>query len=201
MEFNAFLYGAGVVLLVCFGSILLCAIVGALGFTPAGVLAGSCASGWQSVIGNVVKGSCFAILQSLAATRLLCNCACLAAIVATATIVALIYYFTGFDFDGFGHDVTNKTTAIYHNITTMVDNMNIASSTFTEPVNKVKAYVDEFDFDDFKHSVNATSAAVYNNITTMVDNMNITSSTFSEPMSKIRSFIDGICKNCTNIFS
>lgn len=199
MEFNAILYGAGIVLLVCFGSILLCAIVGALGFRPAGVFAGSCASAWQSAIGNVVKGSCFAIVQSLAATKLLCNCACLAAIVATATIVGLIYYFTGFDFGA--HSVTNTTTAIYHNVTVMVDNMNISSSTFTEPLNKAKAYVNEFDFDNFKHSVNATSSAVYNNITTMVDNMNITSSTFTEPMGKLRSFIDGICKNCTSIFS
>lgn len=57
MGFNAILTGAGIILLVCFGSILFCAILGALGFQSAGVLAGSCASAWQSVIGNVAKGT------------------------------------------------------------------------------------------------------------------------------------------------
>lgn len=57
MEFNAIVTGAGIVLLVCFGSILLCAILGALGFREAGVLAGSCAAGWQSIIGNVARGT------------------------------------------------------------------------------------------------------------------------------------------------
>lgn len=153
MEFNAVLTVAGIILFVCFGPILLCAILGLLGFRDAGVLAGSCASWWQSIIGNVAKGTYFALFQSLAATRLLANCACLAAIVATVTIVGLVYYLTGFDLGAFNHDVNVTTTAIYNNVSTMVDNLNVTTSTFTEPMNKMKTY------------------------------------------------IDGICKNCTNIFS
>ena len=36
------------------------------GFTPVGVAANSCAACCQSIIGNVVKGSCFAIMTCLA---------------------------------------------------------------------------------------------------------------------------------------
>ena len=38
----------------------------ALGFTAVGVAGGSVAATWQSLIGNVIKGSLFAILQSIA---------------------------------------------------------------------------------------------------------------------------------------
>lgn len=37
----------------------------AAGFGSGGVVAGSSAAGWQSSIGSVVKGSLFALLQSL----------------------------------------------------------------------------------------------------------------------------------------
>ena len=36
------------------------------GFRPVGVAAGSCAACCQSIIGNVVKGSCFAMMTCLA---------------------------------------------------------------------------------------------------------------------------------------
>ena len=36
------------------------------GFRPVGVAAGSCAACCQSIIGNVVKGSCFALMTCLA---------------------------------------------------------------------------------------------------------------------------------------
>ena len=36
------------------------------GFTPVGVAANSCSACCQSIIGNVVKGSCFAIMTCLA---------------------------------------------------------------------------------------------------------------------------------------
>lgn len=153
MEFNAILTSAGIILLVCFGSIILCAILGALGFREAGVLAGSCASGWQSLIGNVAQGTWFALAQSLAATGLLANCACLAAIVATATIIGLVYYYTGFDFG----------PAI--------------------------------------HATNETTTALINNITIMADSINITTSTFTEPMGKFKTYFNGICENCTKLFS
>jgi len=39
--------------------------LGACGFTPAGVTAGSIAAVWQSGIGNVAAGSIFAACQSL----------------------------------------------------------------------------------------------------------------------------------------
>ena len=57
-----------VVLALALGSIavlvgLSCCI---FGFRPIGVAAGSCAACCQSVIGNVVKGSCFAIATCLA---------------------------------------------------------------------------------------------------------------------------------------
>ena len=47
---------------------LLSAILSAIGFTAEGVAAGSFAAAWQSWIGNVVMGSIFATLQSMAAT-------------------------------------------------------------------------------------------------------------------------------------
>ena len=37
-----------------------------LGFRPVGIAGGSCAACCQSIIGNVVKGSCFAIMTCLA---------------------------------------------------------------------------------------------------------------------------------------
>lgn len=137
MEFDAIVTGAGIVLLVCFGSIVLCALLGALGFTPAGVAAASCASAWQSIIGNVARGTYFALLQSVAATRLLANCACLSAVVATVTIVGLIYYLTGFDFGTVVHETNVTTTTIINNITTMVNGINISMSSTTEPMNKL----------------------------------------------------------------
>eukprot|EP01023_Acetabularia_acetabulum_P007575 TRINITY_DN1330_c0_g1_i4.p2 TRINITY_DN1330_c0_g1~~TRINITY_DN1330_c0_g1_i4.p2 ORF type:complete len:187 (-),score=23.56 TRINITY_DN1330_c0_g1_i4:482-1042(-) len=47
------------------------AITSAIGFSGAGVVAGSLAAGWQASIGNVVAGSTFASLQSAGATGLL----------------------------------------------------------------------------------------------------------------------------------
>nr|XP_021003905.2 interferon alpha-inducible protein 27-like protein 2 [Parasteatoda tepidariorum] len=44
------------------------AVLSFLGFTGAGVAAGSVAAGIQSGIGNVVAGSVFAFLQSIGAT-------------------------------------------------------------------------------------------------------------------------------------
>lgn len=41
-----------------------------IGFGAGGVIAGSYAAAWQSLIGNVVAGSLFATLQSLGATAL-----------------------------------------------------------------------------------------------------------------------------------
>lgn len=143
MEFNAIVTGAGIILLVCIGSILSCAVLGCLGFREAGVLAGSCASGWQSLIGNVAKGTWFALAQSLAATGLLANCACLAAIVATVTIIGLVYYLTDFDFGPIIHGTNETTTAIINNVTTMVHDMNISTSTFAEPMSKLRTYFDD----------------------------------------------------------
>ena len=40
----------------------------AIGFSPAGVVAGSPAAAWQSSIGNVAPGSLFALLQSIGAS-------------------------------------------------------------------------------------------------------------------------------------
>ena len=40
----------------------------AIGFSPAGVVAGSPAAAWQSSIGNVAPGSRFALLQSIGAS-------------------------------------------------------------------------------------------------------------------------------------
>lgn len=76
-----------------------------------------------------LKGTCFALLQSLAATSLLANCACLAAIVATATIIGLVYYLTDFDFGGLIHHTNVTTTVLINNITTMVDGINISTTT------------------------------------------------------------------------
>lgn len=42
------------------------AILGAIGFSAAGPVAGSIAAGWQASIGSVVAGSLFAFLQSAA---------------------------------------------------------------------------------------------------------------------------------------
>lgn len=92
MEFHEVIAIFGIILAVCFGIMVLSFLLFLLGFTPAGVVAKSCAAGWQSSIGNVVKGSMFAIMQSIAALGYLANCAVLAKIVAIGTIAALIYY-------------------------------------------------------------------------------------------------------------
>lgn len=44
-------------------------MLGALGFTQAGVAASSLASAWQSALGNVAAGSTFAALQSLGSSN------------------------------------------------------------------------------------------------------------------------------------
>jgi hypothetical protein len=43
-------------------------ILNAVGFSSGGVVAGTLAASWQAAIGNVVAGSLFAMLQSMAAT-------------------------------------------------------------------------------------------------------------------------------------
>ena len=56
-----------IIIAVVGGIILLLGILCCIfGFTPVGVAANSCAACCQSVIGNVVKGSCFAIMTCLA---------------------------------------------------------------------------------------------------------------------------------------
>lgn len=142
MEFNTFLIGVGIVLAICFGSILLCALLGAVGFTAAGVAAGSCAAAWQSCIGNVARGTCFALLQSLAATRLLANCACLSFIVIIGTTLVLYAYISDYDFGNIMHDANVTTTNLMHNISTMASHINISKSDFTEPINKMKMFFD-----------------------------------------------------------
>ena len=62
-----YLIGTGVVVACCF-------VIPALaGFGTAGIVGGSIAAGVQSVIGIVVGGSVFAIVQSLGATGVLIN--------------------------------------------------------------------------------------------------------------------------------
>lgn len=96
-----------------------------------------------SVIGNVAKGTWFALAQSLAATRLLANFACLAAIIGSATIIALYFYLNKEDFDNLIHSANSTTRTVYSNITTMVSSINISSSQLTEPMNKLKVYFDD----------------------------------------------------------
>lgn len=191
MGFDAIVTGAGIVLLVCFGSILLCFLLGAVGFTPAGVAAASCASAWQSVIGNVVKGTCFALLQSLAATRVLANCAVLAAIVATATIAGLYYYLSEKDFDTLVHNTNVTTTAIVNNVTAM------ASDIYGSMSNLTAKPMDEFKigFDNFVQDANDTTRAMFNNITAWANTVQMPNLT--EPANKFKAIFNSICENCT----
>ena len=53
--------GAGV------GAVVIPTALAATGFASAGVVAGSCAAGVQSLLGNVAAGSLFSALQSTAA--------------------------------------------------------------------------------------------------------------------------------------
>jgi len=62
MVLIAILVGAGL------GVLLPSVILKAIGFSTAGVLAGSIAAWFHSIIGNVIAGSIFAILQSIGAT-------------------------------------------------------------------------------------------------------------------------------------
>lgn len=146
----------GIILAVCFGIMVVSAVLGALGFQAAGVLAGSCAAAWQSSIGNVMKGSKFAIMQSIGALGYLANCAVLAGIVFVGTIAAMIYYLFFYD-DGiawswignstgtiwndstafFGHFSDNIQNSLQINLTSIsekVSNFTEKVSNFTEKV-------------------------------------------------------------------
>ncbi len=60
--------GVFVILAIIFGTLLVLMSLSCMlfGFRSVGVAAGSCAACCQSIIGNVVKGSCFAIMTCLA---------------------------------------------------------------------------------------------------------------------------------------
>lgn len=188
MEFNAILYGAGIVLLVCFGSILLCALLGLLGFTPAGIAAVSCASACQSAIGNVAAGSWFALLQSLGATGALLNWMCLPIIVATVTIIGLVYYLYDGDFGAAADQVNATTTAIVNNITEFSSNIHL--SNLTEPmksfVNSTTDYLSNIDYGKAVDQANATGTAIINNITEFTSNIHL--SNITEPLNDLKSY-------------
>lgn len=121
MEFYEVISFFGIILAVCFGIMVISALLACLGFTPAGVVAQSCASAWQSSIGNVVKGSLFAIMQSFAALGYLANAAVLPTIVAAATIGALTYFLFYYDGDKLP-SIENTSTISCSNITTFSHN-------------------------------------------------------------------------------
>ena len=58
-----------------------------VGFTSAGIAAGSVAAGLQASIGNVVAGTTFAVLQSVAATGVVSAIAPYAAGLGVATLI------------------------------------------------------------------------------------------------------------------
>lgn len=120
MDFDPILTVAGIILLICFGSILLCALLGALGFREAGVLAGSCAAGWQSAIGNVAKGTLFALSQSLAATAFLFKVGLVAIVVAAVVTIALCFYYD-IDFNTFYEKAENIAHSIWSELTEVFD--------------------------------------------------------------------------------
>lgn len=188
MEFNSFLAGVGVVLLVCFGSILLCALLGLLGFRSAGIAAGSCASACQSAIGNVAAGSCFALAQSLGATGALVQWACVPIIVAAATIIGLVYYLYDGDFGAALHQANATTTVIVNNITEFSSNIHL--SNLTEPmktyVNSTTNYLSNIDYGKAVDEANATGTAIINNITEFASNIHL--SNFTEPMNELKSY-------------
>lgn len=132
MGFYDVIYVFGIILAVCFGIMVVSGVLGCLGFGPAGIVALSCASAWQSTIGNVAKISLFAILQSIAALGYLANVFVLATVVAGATVVALIYYV--FYYDGNQSSlINNSTIAIWNNVTKFSYNVTNNIKTDLEP--------------------------------------------------------------------
>lgn len=140
MDFGSVATYVGIAFLAFFGSMLFCCmlscLLSCLGFEEAGVAAGSCAAAHQSVIGNVAKGTWFALAQSLGATRLLCTWAGLAAIGVIATIVYLVYSnMNKDDFDSAVQWGNETTRAMFNNVTNLVNNIDIS-----EEENKIKQF-------------------------------------------------------------
>lgn len=141
----------GTILAVCFGIMVVSAVLGALGFQPAGVLAGSCAAAWQSSIGYVVKGSIFAIMQSIGALGYLANCAVFAGIVFIGTIAALIYYLffygDGVAWSWIGNSTGtfwNDSTAFFGNFSDNIQNsLQINLTSISEKVTNFTEKVEE----------------------------------------------------------
>jgi len=67
------------------------AILTLYGFTASGIAYGSMAAGLQSMIGNVVLGSPFSVLQSLGATGVISSLAIVAGVILVGGCVYLLY--------------------------------------------------------------------------------------------------------------
>lgn len=154
MDFGEFFKIIGIILLIIWiGPSLLCLAVGVLlcvcGFGEGGVAAGSLAAQWQSMIGNVVAGSLFAVFQSLGATLgviaasgqiliapvvFLFSPVGLAILAVAATVSGLVYYFCFSDsFETVktaisDANITSNISESFENLKNTVSNANITSS-------------------------------------------------------------------------
>lgn len=120
MVFHGIAVAFGIFLLISVDGMFFCFLLGALGFEPAGVVAGSCAAAWQSVIGNVAKGTLFALLQSISAT-------CALGLYGFITLLLIIAAVSGFIYYQY-HDTDGPSTS-NANVTATTTPMSILTST------------------------------------------------------------------------
>lgn len=170
MDIHAFFVGVGIILLICIAPMLLCLVLCACGFTTAGVAAKSYAAGLQSVIGNVVKGSWFAVSQSIMASRLLFNWAGLAIVIAAATIALSVYYFCVYEGEYSAANITSSVGSTLQTWEATISNASdVATSSIVDAFDHLKTSVENVNITD-------TIADSFENVKSSISDANITSS-------------------------
>lgn len=184
MDFQTFFVIVGIILLICIAPMLLCMVLCACGFTPAGVAAKSYAAGLQSVIGNVAKGSWFAISQSIMATRFLFNLVGLAIVVATVTIALSVYYFCIYEGE---HSAANITSSVGSTLETWRESISnqsvVAINSIPDSFDHLKTYIENAN-------ITGAIAGTYENAKSSIADANITS--------KISDTFENIGKSISN---
>lgn len=173
MELHAFFVVVGVILLICVAPMLLCLVLSACGFTPAGVAARSYASALQSVIGNVAKGSWFAISQSIMATRFLFNIVGLAIVVATVIIALSIYYFCAYEGEYSAVNITSSVVSSFETYGSAISNASSDGTNFiVDSIEQLKTSVNNANITGTIVGTfeNVKSSIADANITTYIDN-------------------------------
>lgn len=199
MDFYAILSVFGIILAACFGIMIFSALLACLGFRPAGVVANSCASGWQSTIGNVAKGSSFAILQSISALGYLASWAGLAFIIAVAIIVASIYLIY-FDDGRISSSIGNKTEVIWNDSTAYVTNITNDLPDLSSISNKISEISPNFT--DISEKVSTFAGNVKEDIQPQLTAISEKVSTFAGNVKEdVQPHLTAISQNITSIWN